>query len=62
MKVSDEDGHDKTIKVTWSRVRYAGYCLVAVDVVPGTATTPAKMTVRSLTEDGTAVDQFTVSR
>ncbi|MEV6606567.1 metallophosphoesterase family protein [Kutzneria sp. NPDC051319] len=62
MKVSDEDGHDKTIKVSWSRVRYTGYCLVAVDVVPATATTPAKMTVRSLTEDGTAVDQFTVQR
>jgi hypothetical protein len=30
--------------------------------VPATATTPARMTVRSLTEDGTAVDQFTVQR
>ncbi len=62
MKVSDKDGHDKTVKVTWSRIRYTGYCLVAVTVTPASGTTPARMNVQSLTEDGTAVDQFTVQR
>jgi hypothetical protein len=62
MKYSDPDGTDETVKVTWSRVRYTGYCLVSVDATQATATTPAQLTVRSLMEDGTAVDQFTVQR
>ncbi|MGW7443939.1 hypothetical protein [Kitasatospora sp. NPDC054795] len=55
-------GHNQTVKVTWSRVRYTGYCLVAVEVTPAAAGRPARMEVRSLTEDGTAVDRATVQR
>jgi hypothetical protein len=62
MVICEPDGKNETVKVTWSRVRYTGYCLVAVDVTPAAGSTPAQMTVRSLAEDGTAVDQFTVQR
>ncbi|WP_371515463.1 purple acid phosphatase family protein [Kitasatospora sp. NBC_01300] len=62
MVVADPSGHNQTVKVSWSRVRYTGYCLVAVDVTPAAAGKPARMAVRSITEDGTAVDQFTVQR
>ncbi|WHT16297.1 metallophosphoesterase family protein [Crossiella sp. CA-258035] len=43
-------------KVGWSRVRYRGYGLVAVEVAP------ARMTVRALAEDGTLIDEITVRR
>ncbi|MFD4657440.1 metallophosphoesterase [Kitasatospora sp. NPDC058444] len=62
MVVSDRSGHSQTVKVTWSRVRYAGYCLVAIDVTPAVAGKPARMELRSVTEDGTAVDRVTVQR
>ncbi|MFB7911323.1 purple acid phosphatase family protein [Kitasatospora sp. NPDC056076] len=62
MVVSDRSGHEQTVKVTWSRVRYTGYCLVAVDVTPAAGGAPARMEVRSVTEDGTAVDRVTVQR
>ncbi|MFJ8473300.1 purple acid phosphatase family protein [Kitasatospora sp. NPDC094011] len=63
MVVSERSGHEQTVEVTWSRVRYTGYCLVAVDVTPAVAGgAPARMEVRSVTEDGTAVDRVTVQR
>lgn len=62
MLVCDPNGHNETVQVTWSRVRYTGYCLVAVDVTPAYAGKPARMTVRSLIEDGTPVDRFTLQR
>ncbi|MFJ6774670.1 metallophosphoesterase [Kitasatospora sp. NPDC091257] len=62
MVVADRSGHNQTVKVTWSRVRYTGYCLVAAEVTPAAAGRPARMEVRSLTEDGTAVDRVTVQR
>jgi hypothetical protein len=62
MQISDESGKDHIVDVTWSRVRYTGYCLVSVNVTAATGTAPARMTVQALTEDGTAVDRFTVSK
>jgi len=62
MVICDPDGNNETVQVTWSRVRYTGYCLLAVDVTPAAHGRPAGLTVRSLIEDGTAVDQFTVQR
>ncbi|WP_020664622.1 purple acid phosphatase family protein [Amycolatopsis benzoatilytica] len=62
MVVSDKDGKDHTVQVTWSRIRYTGYCLVAVDAIPARPGKPARLNVRSVTEDGTEVDQFTVQR
>ena len=55
-------GKNETVQVTWSRVRYTGYCLVTVGVTQATTTTPAQLNVSSLMEDGTVVDQFTVQR
>ena len=46
--------------VTWSRVRYTGYCLLVVDVTPsvfGSAT----MLVRGLNESGAEIDTFALS-
>ncbi|KOV88296.1 metallophosphoesterase family protein [Nocardia sp. NRRL S-836] len=43
-------------KVTWSRVRYRGYSLVAVDV------TPTSMKVRALAADGGLIDEVTIKR
>lgn len=43
-------------KVTWSRVRYRGYGLVAVDV------TPDAMTVRAVAENGDKIDEVTLRR
>ncbi|MFS8104123.1 metallophosphoesterase family protein [Lentzea alba] len=45
-----------TDTLPWSRVRYRGYGLVAVDVAP------KQMTVRALDEDGGLIDQFTLPR
>ena len=50
------------VKVTWSRVRYRGYGLIAVDVTPKTGSVPAQMKVRALTETGALVDEFTIRR
>ncbi|EME55233.1 purple acid phosphatase family protein [Amycolatopsis decaplanina] len=62
MKYSERDGQDRTKKVTWSRVRFRGYSLVAVDVIAGTGTTPPKMDVRAISADGTLVDQIIAQR
>lgn len=43
-------------KVTWSRVRYRGYSLVAIDVTGNT------MKVRALNEDGVLIDELTLRR
>lgn len=51
----NSDSHTDT-KVRWSRVRYRGYSLVAVDVTPGV------MTVRALAEDGTLIDEVVLRR
>ncbi|MEU0880825.1 metallophosphoesterase family protein [Lentzea sp. NPDC005914] len=48
-------------KVTWSRVRYRGYGITAIDVSPKT-NTPAKMTIRALDENGTLIDEITLQR
>ncbi|MFS8104124.1 metallophosphoesterase family protein [Lentzea alba] len=56
MRVDQEDGEEKMIKVTWSRVRYRGYGLVVVDV------TPKQMKVRALTETGALIDELTIRR
>jgi hypothetical protein len=49
-------------KVTWSRVRYRGYGITAIDVTPKTTTAPATMKIRALDEDGALIDEFTLRR
>jgi hypothetical protein len=49
--------------VTWSRVRYTGYCLLVLDSEPGKwhgAT--STLTVRGLAEDGSELDRITLAR
>jgi hypothetical protein len=43
-------------KVTWSRVRYRGYGITAIDV------TPKSMRIRALDEDGVLIDEITLRR
>ncbi|AHH99135.1 metallophosphoesterase [Kutzneria viridogrisea] len=62
MRFDEENGEEHQVKVTWSRVRYRGYSLVAVDVTPAANGTPAQLKVRALTEKGTLVDEITVRR
>ncbi len=47
--------------VTWSRVRYRGYGITAIDVTPRT-NAPATMKIRALDEDGTLIDEITLRR
>lgn len=46
-----------TETVEWSRVRYTGYALVAVDVTPAGAGGRATMTVRTVAENGAELDR-----
>lgn len=49
-------------KVTWSRVRYRGYSITAVDVTPKANGTPARTKVRALDEFGVLIDEITLQR
>jgi hypothetical protein len=49
-------------EVTWSQVRYTGYCLLVVEVTPPTFGRPTTMLVRGLNEGGTELDRFTLQR
>lgn len=61
--VNETGGTTVNQTVTWSRVRYTGYCLVVVDSQPGSpyGGTPA-LTVRGLDETGAELDQITLVR
>jgi hypothetical protein len=49
--------------VTWSRVRYTGYCLLVIDSKPGWRPgATSTLTVRGLAEDGSEVDRVTLAR
>jgi hypothetical protein len=48
--------------VTWSRVRYTGYCLLVVDSEPGAPGRPCVLRVRALDEDGAELDRFDLVR
>ncbi len=62
MVICRPDGQEETVETAWSRVRYTGYCLLAVEVTPAAPGRAARMEVRSLTEDGILVDALTVRR
>ncbi|WHT16296.1 metallophosphoesterase family protein [Crossiella sp. CA-258035] len=62
MRLDQENGPTEKIKVGWSRVRYRGYSLVAVDVTPAKDGAPAQLKVRALTETGKLVDEITMRR
>lgn len=49
--------------VTWSRVRYTGYCLLVLDSQPGPRPGAAStLLVRGLSEDGSEIDRITLKR
>jgi hypothetical protein len=52
----------ETVEVTWSRIRYTGYGLIAIDVAPAPSGRRTTLTARALTESGTEVDRFTLVR
>jgi 3',5'-cyclic AMP phosphodiesterase CpdA len=58
--INEAGGTTQNETVEWSQVRYTGYSLIAVDVVPGGST--ATMTVRALSEAGAEIDRFVLSR
>ena len=61
--VNEAGGTTVNETVTWSRVRYTGYCLLVVDVQPKAwHGAPATLNVRGLAEDGTELDQFSLTR
>lgn len=51
-----------TETVDWSRVRYAGYCLLRVDVLPGGPGGTSTLRVASVNEFGTELDSFSIVR
>jgi 3',5'-cyclic AMP phosphodiesterase CpdA len=48
--------------VTWSRVRYTGYCLVVIESQPAQHHGTSTLTVRGLSETGTEVDRVVLAR
>jgi Purple acid Phosphatase, N-terminal domain/Calcineurin-like phosphoesterase len=49
-------------EIDWSRTRYEGYSLIAVDVVPGSAGGKSQMTVRTLNEKRAEIDRVVLRR
>lgn len=58
----NSSGGETPETVTWSRVRYTGYALLAVDSEPGSRGTAAKLVLRAVNENGTEVDRLTLQR
>ncbi|HEY3873176.1 MAG TPA: metallophosphoesterase family protein [Actinocrinis sp.] len=48
--------------VSWSRVRYTGYALLAVDVEPGGRGAAPKLVLRAVNEYGAEIDTITIQR
>jgi hypothetical protein len=62
MLVNQRGGGQKAVDVTWSRVRYRGYGLIAAEVTPAQPGRPTTISVRALAQDGTVIDRFTLVR
>jgi len=61
--VNETGGTTQNQTVTWSRVRYTGYCLLVLDSQPGSGRGSAsRLHVRGLAEDGTELDRVTLVR
>jgi hypothetical protein len=60
--VNSEGSTKVSETVTWSRVRYTGYCLLVIDSTPAPAGGTSTLLVRGLAEDGTEIDRFTLAR
>jgi len=61
--VHPADGAAVRETVTWSRVRYTGYCLLAVDSEPGQQPgADSTLIVRGLADDGAEIDRVILTR
>jgi hypothetical protein len=59
----NEPGKTKTPEtVAWSRVRYTGYCLLAVDSAPARRGSTSKLTVRAINGFGAEIDRVVLAR
>ncbi len=48
--------------MTWSQVRYTGYCLLVVAVTPASPGVAPTLAVTALDEYGATIDDFTLYR
>ena len=48
--------------VSWSRVRYTGYCILRIDSKPASRGGTSTLTVRGLKEDGGEIDRIVLTR
>ena len=62
-QVNGPDRVTEKERVSWSRVRYTGYCLLVVDSQPGWRPgATSTLTVRALTADGAELDRVILAR
>jgi len=59
--INEVGGTTVTETVTWSRIRYTGYCLLVIDSLPGTPGGPT-LKITGLDEYGNQVDQINLQR
>ncbi len=59
--INESGGTTVTENVTWSRIRYTGYCLLVIDSLPGTAGGPT-LRITGLDGFGAEVDQINLQR
>lgn len=60
--VRNSSGGKTPETVDWSRIRYTGYALLAVDSQPGSRRGEAKLVLRAINEYGTELDTLTLRR
>jgi hypothetical protein len=60
--VRNSSGGETPETVDWSRVRYTGYALLAVDVVPGGHGQTPQLVLRGVNEYGNEIDHLTIER
>jgi hypothetical protein len=60
--VNEPGGVESPETVTWSRVRYTGYCLLVVESTPSSGHGHSELTVRGLSETGAELDRFVLRR
>jgi hypothetical protein len=60
--VNEPGGTTTSENVTWSQVRYTGYCLLMGQVTPPDFRGSTTLLLRGLDENGNEVDRFTLSR
>jgi 3',5'-cyclic AMP phosphodiesterase CpdA len=58
----NSSGGETPETIDWSRVRYTGYSLLAVDSEPGSHGVKAKLVLRALNEYGVEIDTLTIQR